>query len=255
MNNFTLGSDVEVFFVRPDGTPFNLAGKIPATKWKPVRPPNAPFVYSWDNVAFEFAVDYDDDMTVVEQYLNEGLRFAVGLAADFGCVISDRASMLFDEKLLDTPEALIFGCDPDFSAWTGNAMKHKADDHRLRSCGGHLHLGINEMDPKLVGRILDLCLGVPSVLQDHDTERRKLYGRAGAHRPKPYGLEYRVLSNYWMFNDGHWASLQSNLQQAYDMVKRKFDFDKALGSRVMRTINQSDQGEARSLVGEFGLCV
>jgi hypothetical protein len=33
---------------------------------------------------------------------------------------------------------------------------------------------------------------------DKDTERRKLYGKPGAFRPKPYGCEYRVLSNAWV---------------------------------------------------------
>lgn len=252
--SLTIGSDVEVFFVRPDGTPFNLAGKIPATKGNPVRPPSAPFVYSWDNVSFEFAVDYDTNPDVVEEYLDAGFAFAVWMANEFGCVVSDKASLLFDEHLLDTPEAFIFGCEPDFSAWTGNMMRHKADDHRLRSCGGHIHLGI-EADPMLAGRILDLCLGVPSVLQDHDTERRKLYGKAGAHRKKPYGLEYRVLSNYWLFNDGHFDSLKRNLQVAHDMIKKGFKFDTTLGRRVIRAINQSDQEEARSLIGDFHLCV
>jgi hypothetical protein len=33
---------------------------------------------------------------------------------------------------------------------------------------------------------------------DKDKERRKLYGKPGAFRPKPYGCEYRVLSNAWV---------------------------------------------------------
>jgi hypothetical protein len=35
---------------------------------------------------------------------------------------------------------------------------------------------------------------------DFDDRRRQLYGKAGAYRPKPYGMEYRVLSNVWLKN-------------------------------------------------------
>ena len=82
------------------------------------------------------------------------------------------------------------------------------DGTNLRSCGGHLHIGFdrakNDMmaRPHLV-RILDLVAGVPSIIIDKDKDRRKLYGKAGAHRPKmieagdPYdGVEYRTLSNF-----------------------------------------------------------
>ena len=46
--------------------------------------------------------------------------------------------------------------------------------------------------------MLDMYLGLPSLIWDRDTKRRSLYGDFGAFRPKPYGLEYRVLSNAWL---------------------------------------------------------
>ena len=36
------------------------------------------------------------------------------------------------------------------------------------------------------------------LLMHNDPLRRKLYGRAGRFRVKPYGLEYRTLDNYWL---------------------------------------------------------
>jgi hypothetical protein len=60
--------------------------------------------------------------------------------------------------------------------------------------GGHIH--ISEYNVDLI-RYMDLYLGVPSILMDTDTRRRELYGKAGAYREKPWGLEYRVLSNFW----------------------------------------------------------
>ncbi len=48
-------------------------------------------------------------------------------------------------------------------------------------------------------KMLDLYLGLPSVLFDRDDTsilRRTLYGKAGEFRPTEYGIEYRVLGPY-----------------------------------------------------------
>jgi len=47
-------------------------------------------------------------------------------------------------------------------------------------------------------KTLDVYLGAVSLLWDQEDRRRELYGAAGAFRPKPYGMEYRVLSNKWI---------------------------------------------------------
>jgi hypothetical protein len=46
--------------------------------------------------------------------------------------------------------------------------------------------------------------------------RRELYGKAGAFRPKPYGVEYRVLSNRWLNSEAliRWVYNQSQLGMA-----------------------------------------
>jgi hypothetical protein len=50
--------------------------------------------------------------------------------------------------------------------------------------------------------MMDLFVGLPSLFIDHDptsAARRKLYGKAGSHRPKEdYGVEYRATSNFWL---------------------------------------------------------
>ena len=45
---------------------------------------------------------------------------------------------------------------------------------------------------------LDRSLALASILWDDDTQRRTMYGQLGCFRPKPYGVEYRVLSNAWV---------------------------------------------------------
>jgi hypothetical protein len=49
---------------------------------------------------------------------------------------------------------------------------------------------------------LDYYLGIPSLIYDDGVKRRTLYGAPGAFRPKPYGMEYRVLSNAWLRSEG-----------------------------------------------------
>jgi hypothetical protein len=48
---------------------------------------------------------------------------------------------------------------------------------------------------------LDYHLGVAALSYDEDYERQSLYGAFGCFRPKPYGMEYRVLSNAWLRNE------------------------------------------------------
>ncbi len=45
---------------------------------------------------------------------------------------------------------------------------------------------------------MDFYLGLPSLVYDSATRRREMYGKAGAYRPKSYGVEYRTLSNAWL---------------------------------------------------------
>ena len=49
-----------------------------------------------------------------------------------------------------------------------------------------------------LAKLLDSTLGSMFTLLDPDIKRKKMYGQAGAIRFKPYGIEYRTLSNYWL---------------------------------------------------------
>ena len=101
------------------------------------------------------------------------------------------------------------GCDPDYSAYTLNLNPTPDRKVKFRTAAGHIHIGWGsrfEIDSDYISlcaavtREMDATLGVASLLFDPDTKRRSLYGKAGAFRPKQYGVEYRVLSNCWTKN-------------------------------------------------------
>ncbi len=107
-------------------------------------------------------------------------------------------------------ESKLLGCDPDFNAWTReqNEIDPGKAGLLMRTGAGHIHIGWTEgMSPQNMDHFedcvravkqLDYYLGLYSLGWDTDQQRRTLYGQAGAFRVKPYGVEYRVLSNKWM---------------------------------------------------------
>jgi len=99
-------------------------------------------------------------------------------------------------------ESKRLGCAPSLNVRNRRAVNFtKANGNR--ACGGHLHFGIRKeiLDVNRSVAMLDLILGNTCVLIDRDPgqkRRRKFYGRAGEYRLPSHGLEYRVLSNFWM---------------------------------------------------------
>jgi len=90
---------------------------------------------------------------------------------------------------------------------------------------------------------MDLFLGVPSVLIDDGKERKKLYGKAGAYRYKPYGVEYRTLSNFWVFEPGLIDWVWNQTEKALTHVKNGL-MDKELSRLARECINKDDHNLA-----------
>lgn len=108
------------------------------------------------------------------------------------------------------PENQQLGCTPSLNAYGDNPLPVLTPENMYqRSAGGHLHFGPQDSvtlamfkeKPDLVVRILDIVVGNTCVLLDTDPAnavRRQMYGRAGEYRLPKHGLEYRVLSNFWL---------------------------------------------------------
>jgi hypothetical protein len=162
---------------------------------------------------------------------------------------SKLSCIVFPDDQLTSPLAHIFGCEPDFDAWENKENYKPEPPHpNMRSAGGHVHIETKE-EPLSVIRKMDLFLGVPSVLMDTGEDRKKLYGKAGAHRVKSYGVEYRVLSNFWIFEPRLikwvWDNVERGLSSNIDVSLYK--------ERIVEAINNNNKVVAQQLVDELGL--
>jgi len=218
---FLIGADPEVFIRRKDTKEFVSAhGMLPGDKDNPF--PVLHGAIQVDGMAAEFNID-----PARTKY--EFIRNVKSVMNSIRAYIGDEYELVaiptchFGKELIDAQpeEAKILGCDPDFDAWTGDENPIPDVDMPFRTGAGHIHIGWTEgQDPKNADH-LQVCrhliqhldyFTLPTLLVDKDTERRKLYGNAGAFRPKPYGVEYRTPSNFWVASE-------QKMGMMYDMIK------------------------------------
>lgn len=239
--NITIGSDPELFLSDNTGKLISAVGLIGGTKENPRPISEVGHAVQEDNVAVEFNIPPSNSAREFVEHLNFVLSHLEHRAKSLGLKFAENiAAASFPVDQLQTPEAMVFGCEPDYNAWTGkvNPRPH-AEDFTLRSCGGHVHIGTT-LDKRKVIQAMDLFLGVPSVVLDPDEKRRLLYGKAGAYRPKDYGCEYRTLSNFWLWKDTLKEWVFNRTQQAVEFVESGREISKNHGAIIRRAINNGD---------------
>lgn len=207
-----VGADPELFMKNPNSGLFVSAhDRVPGTKWEPHKVPYG--AVQVDGTALEFNIDPANTAIEFVRNIKAVRKTLEGYVPGFNVVAEPVAVYNADYFKWDVPSsAQALGCEPDFNAWT-TEQNPRPDPlgKPIRTASGHIHVGwttgidVNDSDHFelccRVGRHLDYYLGIHSLLWDKDPTRRKLYGQAGAFRPKPYGMEYRVLSNRWLDND------------------------------------------------------
>jgi hypothetical protein len=160
------------------------------------------------------------------------------------------------QNWLESEQALVFGCEPDYNAWTREMnVKPVALNAQLRSAGLHVHFGYDNPDNQIsedIIRTCDLFLGVPSILLEPDNDRRSLYGKAGAFRFKDYGAEYRTLSGYFAINNDLLGWVFDNSVKVIDFVNdERMDEVEAAGPLIQHAINNCDKTAAANLIRQF----
>ena len=256
-----IGQDTELF-LRKDDRFISAYGVIPGSKAKPY--PVKKGAVQVDGMALEFNTDPAKSFNQFKLNINTVLSRLQDMIPD-DCEMTVCSTAHFDAQYIaDQPvEATALGCDPDYNAYTGEQNDPPIPFPTMRTASGHIHLGWTEgkdiedpahiKDCMVLVRQLDHYLGVPSLFHDDGLERRQMYGKAGAFRPKSYGVEYRVLSNYWITKEDYMKEVFQNCGKALrDLDKKKnwFEYFKQLNRNISAevAINTGDRLMAETIM-------
>lgn len=258
IKNYTIGADIELFLMeKATNTIVSAEGIIQGTKRSPFFfDPNDKFAAtSLDNVLAEYCIAPARNSEDFVKNINKSIGYINSILPPELCTAALPCAVL-DEKYLQTKNAKLFGCESDYNAWLKcQNPKPKADNQNLRSAGTHVHIGYE--DPSLAVteeavKAMDLFLSVPSVLIEPDNERRKLYGKAGAFRIKPYGFEHRVLSGFFGGSDELKRWVFENTELAIQFVNdNRADELESVSDLIQMAINNSDKVLAGNLIRQF----
>lgn len=251
-----LGADPEIF-VSKDGKLVSAYGLIEGDKQHPSKVKQG--AVQVDGMALEFNIDpaaseaefisnIDTVMGILASMV-PGHKLETIPVANFGL-----------EYIRAQPEkAKELGCDPDFDAWLVCQNPRPNGELPFRSAAGHIHIGFMEgndaptNDADYIAfcaakvRELDFYLGLPSLFYDNDTQRRQLYGKAGAFRPKTYGFEYRTLSNQWLATDElkRWAYRATVF--GWEQMDKGVSLEEKYGD-IQKIVNTSDKESALKII-------
>jgi hypothetical protein len=255
-----LGCDPEAFLVSLDGQLKSSIGLIGGSKAcpRPLFELGEGYAVQEDNVAIEFNIPPAKGRSDFVKSVSTTLGFLTGMVKEqYGFTIAEISAASFPEKELENPEAHIFGCDPDFNAWTKEVnFKPTAEDKALRTCGGHIHVGYDRssgLEGTEIVKHMDLLLAVPAVLMDKGLLRKQLYGKAGAYREKSYGVEHRTLSNFWVFSNRLIEWVWDNTNRAVAAVESRLTISDEDSADIIQAINTNDVAIAQKLIKRFNL--
>lgn len=250
--NVTIGADPEIFVARRGNI---ISGHdLPfGTKTSPRATPNG--TVQVDGMALEVNVrpsagrlEFIKNCASVLSDLDKLLK-----ASDREMYLVVQPSATFSEEYLaGLPEtAKELGCNPDWNAYEMRENQRPDATGNFRTTGGHIHVGwgegFNVESLEHIGvcaevaKQLDYTVGLVSLDFDVDTRRRELYGQAGSFRPKPYGMEYRVLSPMWLLSTQHTAAVFQGAIKALRMLNEQKVLDEQFDGLARDYINKSER--------------
>jgi hypothetical protein len=259
MPGFKFGCDPELFVLNTEGRVVSAHDLLPGTKDEPFKVPYG--AIQVDGTAAEFNIDPVENFEDFDRNIVEVMKSLLSFLPK-GYKLSIVPSVKYDIEEWERipPSAKVLGCTPDFNGWTNMqnpSPKPTGELERVRTASGHLHIGwTQDIDlSKDIDHLnhcsdlvkqLDWYLGYWSLLSDKDNIRRSLYGQAGACRYKNYGVEYRVLSNFWLTSKSLRRAVWDRMNQAiWDMsvlyLPEKYSSD--ANSLLCKAINFSRRNQ------------
>lgn len=261
MTKILIGADPEIF-VKKDGIFMSAHGLIPGDKAKPYKVEKG--AVQVDGMALEFNIDAAGSEDEFVGNVSHVLHVLASMVPEYELVATPVADFTLDYIASQPPVARELGCDPDYCGYTNGANPRPNNLLPMRTASGHVHIGwaddldVNSGDHdaacKAVARQMDVFLGIPSLFYDNDERRRSMYGKAGAYRRKPYGAEYRTLSNAWLLSKERMAWVYRNAVRGMEALMSGDDtYNNVLCKDVEEIINTSDKERAMVIVKALNL--
>lgn len=245
-----VGADPELFVQTMEGVVVPICGKIGGTKENPliinhlVEAHYGPeggrrrgvegvdkegnYAVQEDNVMLEFNIPayrdssyFSDAISKILTVLETGILQRQGIQFQY-----DVMHTFKPEDIAPFPQAFTIGCMPDMNAYAENEMFERppfnaAHFGNHRFCGGHLHVQYNHgnVPRHIFAQFMDLIAELPFLRYDKQKMRRMFYGQPGLYREKPYGIEYRTLSNFWLTKSFRDKWLPQLIENVYGLAK------------------------------------
>lgn len=254
MFEFKLGADPEIFVTNSGGA-MSAHGLVPGTKEAPHKVPRG--AYQVDGMALEFNIDpvdindtggwINNVNTVMAGLISEAQKSDPSIRANLSPVQE------FSEEIFKSQpkEATELGCNPDYNAYTGE-MNEAPDGGAVlfRTGSGHIHIGwgadIPVDHPEHMQicqdfiKYLDKTVGLYMTIIDNEPRRRQLYGKAGAFRPKSYGVEYRTPSNSWLKSLERKVAVQKLAAVAVSLATAQTNLSGVSDEECRKVIDEGD---------------
>lgn len=247
-----ISGDPELFIARIDKAGARnrkkvvpVCGLIGGTKEAPIPIPGTGFkgfMMQEDGVALEINFPAASDSVHFAHYVGLALAGLETVLTPLGlAVVPGKCSHEFTlEELAPYSQAKIVGCSPDTDAYTRLPRSGMNTDMfgLERYAAGHFHISFPnpyDIPPYIVARMIDLHVTLAYLALDKQGNRRKHYGLAGLYRPTKYpdgstGIEYRTMSNFWVFSQDYRTQLSSaiinlitDMNSDIDAVAKLFD--------------------------------
>lgn len=261
MPKITIGCDPEIF-VKQNGTFVSAHGLIPGDKKAPHNVEKG--AVQVDGMALEFNIEPASTETEFVGNVVHVMNILKSMVPGYELAAVPVADFSLEYINSQPREARELGCDPDFDAYTGSANIKPDAELPMRTASGHVHIGwtngaeiysdAHQNACRAVSQQLDIVLGIPSLFYDDDQRRRSMYGNPGCYRAKPYGAEYRTLSNAWLLTEERMAWVFRNTKKAMEMLfQGKTLFQDNMAKEAPAIIRSGDKEKAMKLVNHFGL--
>jgi hypothetical protein len=254
----TLGCDPEIFVVDARGEVLPAFDFLPAPAALPRK--NGERVGAnvyWDGFQAEMSTVPETCLAYLVDSVQWGLKDILAAARKHNkdARLTIRNVIPISPMLLRNAadEHVALGCKPSLNVH-GLAGEPVLDGRALthRFAGGHIHIGEGGY-PKLVeasrygvAKFMDMTLGLIGTAiatEVDDPIRRKFYGLPGEIREPKHGLEYRVLSNYWL-------SHPAIMHFTFDLARTCYRFGRAGAHKVWDIVPELATEVIRSTDGE-----